>query len=300
VFPPQSPPLHLTLVNISSDFAFVKWDHPQSPEAPTEYRLLVVEYGSTSKTSIFYVTPSQLLGSVTFQLKNLRLSFKYAVIVKGRNSNYAAYNTPPSNEASLNISLAQPCFPPVRLNVVSVTSSSAYIEWDILPDGPEILEILAFYRVYDVKMVMQPIISSDQLPKNQRFHNFTGLSTQQIYMFSVATIGYNADYSSSTSTVIAQAQKPFAGQPLNLSLLFVNQTLFDIAWNPPSILAQPNHMVSPPAISYEVYVCYNACVTAEEFPQTARPNDEFVDSFGDLFRWKGLEWVRVLPPVNSY
>jgi len=99
------------------------------------------------------VTPSQRLVSITFQLNNLRLGFQYAVIVKGRNSNGAAYNTPPSNEAAINISLVQPCFPPVRLNVVSVTSSSAFVEWDILADGPEVLQILAFHRIYDVKMV---------------------------------------------------------------------------------------------------------------------------------------------------
>jgi hypothetical protein len=298
--PPQSPPRALALVNISSDSAFIKWDNPQSPDAPTEYRVFLFSNGSDSISSLYFVKSSKFLSSITFQLKYLRLGFEYTVVVKGRNSNIASYNTPSLNEALLNISIIQQCLPPKSLSVVSVTSSSVFVEWEISTDGPEILHFFVFYSYHDVKMVLQPVLWSHVLPKNQCSFNFTGLKTQQTYNLSVATIGYNVDYSSSTASVVSQAQEPFAKPPLNLSLLFANETVFDIAWNSPSLPFQPQYLVSPPPISYEVYVCYNSCMTGVSFPQTARPNDEFVDSFGDLYRWTGLEWVAVLPPVNSY
>lgn len=297
--PPQHAPIDLALVNISSDNAFIKWGYPQSSDLPTEYRVLVVPNGSMSNPSVYYVHPSKFSTNVIFQLKPLLWGFTYYVTVKGRNNNIAAYDTATSNEASLNITLVQPCIPPIRLKVVSVTSSSILVDWEISAEGPEILQIFAFYRLYDVKMVLQSVLMTYHLPKNQRSYNFTGLKTQQTYMLSVATVGYNVDYSSSTSSVISQAQEPFNRPPQNLSLLFANETVFDIAWNAPSLPVQPQYLVSL-SFFYEVYACFNSCMTADIFPQTARPNDEFVDSFGDLFRWTGLEWVSVLPPVNSY
>ena len=206
--PPQSPPLYLSLVNISSSFAFIKWDSSQSPDAPTEYRVVVVPNGSLSNASVLFVTPSKPFASIVFRLKELLVGYKYSIFVKGRNNNIAAYNTSPLNEAALNISLVPPCFPPIRLNVVNVTTSSVFIDWEISSTGPEVLGILVFYYFYDVKMVPQPVLSYVHLPKIQRTYNFTELKSQQTYIFSVATIGYNADYSSSTISVISQSQQP--------------------------------------------------------------------------------------------
>jgi hypothetical protein len=262
--------------------------------------VIVLQNGSASDASTFYIAPSKPSAVVFFEIKRLRLGFNYTVLVKGRNINAAAYDTPHNNQATLNLFLVPPCLPPVNLHVVNVTGSSVLVDWEISTDGPEVLQILVFYRLFDVKMILQPVLSSYPLPKHQRSFNFTGLITQQTYIFSVAAVGYNADYSSSTISAIAQAQTPLNVPPMNLSVLFMNETVFDIAWNAPSFATLPQFWVSPPPVQYKVYVCYQLCMTGSVFPQTARPNDEFVDAWGDLFRWNGLDWVVVLPRVNSY